>query len=204
MKILLGMCRGPLLGGVLVLSTLNCTWAQEGTSASDPSVAYSAAVADAEVAEPSEISDKLTPVLPSETETQWNISAGEKHVLTVTWTSWDGYDAHLGLFMTLSQEVWITLVPQVAEFCSLLHLDPEHLDLRLEQLLGLPPRNKKTKFVEMWVRPDDLFRPCPDAETYDNRCGLDFPAGTDPEHKKWFNERRNESYGKNPYPWIRG
>lgn len=36
--------------------------------------------------------------------------------------------------------------------------------MRLKQLLGLPPTATNSYFVKFWVRPNDLFRPCPDKE----------------------------------------
>ena len=153
--------------------------------------AYNAAIADAAVAEPSEISNALTP-----------IQTGAP-VLTVTWTPWNGYDEAIGSTMNLPRDVWITLVPQLAEFCSKLEGDVD-LNLRLEQRLGLPPYNQRTKFVEMWVEPNDLFRPCPDPEIDDSHCALNFPPGTGVEHIKWIDNRRKTSYsGDTPYPWTR-
>ena len=164
--------------------------------------AYDAAIADAAVAKPSEISKALTPILPGAPGTYWKKSDGISYVLTVTWASWKGYDGAIGSALKLSQDVWITLVPQLAEFCS--RLEDVDLNLRLEQRLGLPPYSRKTKFVEMWVEPNDLFRPCPDREIDDNRCTLNFPPKTDVAHIQWIDNQRKTSYsGDTPYPWTR-
>lgn len=56
---------------------------------------------------------------------------------------------------------------------------PPAVVLRLEQLLGLPSGGGKDCFVEIWADPADVFRPCPDCpdpETTDRECSLDFPA----------------------------
>jgi hypothetical protein len=74
----------------------------------------------------------------------------------------------------------------------------DHLPLRLEQLLGLPPAKGYTKFVELWVDPDDLFRPSPDPEVTDTVAQLDFPAGVSAEHRSWYEENLNTTY-----PWTR-
>ena len=195
-----------LVGGAGVLATIDCAYVDcvcaEAPGHSDLRAAYCAAVADAVVAEQSEISGHLIPVLPKQRETRWTNIEGKDYVLTVTWASWDGYAGKVDSVMKLQQEVWATLVPQVREFCS--ELAVKDLNLRLEQLLGLPPGNGKTMFVEMWVKPDDLFRPCPDSEIDDNRCDLYFPHGTDIKHKEWFNHRRRTAYvGKNVHPWTR-
>ena len=70
----------------------------------------------------------------------------------------------------------------------------------------MPPNVEKKYFVEFWVRPQDLFRPCPDAEVSDTHCGLAFPEEVTDEHKDWINNQRLESY-YNPvwdknYPWT--
>ena len=164
--------------------------------------AYAAAIADAAVAKPSEISYALTPIQPGAHRTHWEESDGKSYVLTVTWTSWNGYDSAIGSPKKLRQDVWITLVPQLAEFCS--GLEENGRNLRLEQYLGLPPDSQNTKFVEMWVMPNDLFRPCPDPEIDDRSCVLHFPGGTDVEHIKWIDNRRKTVYsGDPPYPWTR-
>ena len=63
----------------------------------------------------------------------------------------------------------------------------------------------RSYFVEFWVRPVDLFRPCPDKEITDGKCDLCFPEGTDPEHIKWINENRISRYYQcdlyYQYPW---
>ncbi|MFP5272271.1 hypothetical protein [Coleofasciculus sp.] len=121
----------------------------------------------------------------------------------VTWTSWNGYDTQIGLPMELSRETWVTSVPELQTFARTLNLDSESLALRLEQYLGLPPHNGKTKFVEMWVNVSDLFRPCPDAETNDTRCEVKFPETVDLQHQDWINNLQLASYETNGYPWTR-
>ena len=192
-----------LFGRVLAIFILGLTAPQGARSASDPQKAYHEAIADARVAEYSEISHELTVVLPGQEDTEWTNIDGEEHVFAVTWTSWDGFDELVGSSTTLSRQIWITLVPQVADFCSSLDLAPQYLDLRLEQLLGLPPDNGKTRFVEFWVKPDDLFRPCPDPEIDDSHCDLAFPSEVGREHVEWFDKMQDESYGENGYPWTR-
>lgn len=62
-------------------------------------------------------------------------------------------------------------------------------------------------FAEIWVKPDDLFRPTPDAEITDQIAELTFPDGTDELYKAWFNNNIIYSYYPEPteiaYPWTR-
>lgn len=169
---------------------------------------YLAAVADASNAEPGEISRDLEPVV------DWNPNiirrnrSGDWEVLAVTWTSFTGYDGIVGATTTLTREVWVTLAPQVKLYRSGLTIPDASVVLRFEQLLGLPPGNGKTRFVEMWVNPGDLFRPSADPEISDYEAGLDFINSRhitiSPEHQNWVNTLRAASYiGPFPYPWTR-
>ncbi len=168
---------------------------------------YKAAVADAAVAEPSEISQDLTALVPDNPELVWDDSTGEARVAVVTWTSWTGYDSQVGQTIQTSREVWVTAVPEVQRFAATRRLEPANMTLRLEQLLGLPPDNGKTRFVEFWVRPADLYRPSPDPEVTDHEAEVDFPISayttTDPDYVTWFQSLEASSYGENGYPWTR-
>ena len=98
-------------------------------SATDLQHAYSQAIKDAEVAEYNEISRNLVAIVPANDALRWNRDTGE--VLVVTWTSWNGYDDHVGSSMKLSREVWVTVVPEVKAFCHEQHITPTRVPLRL-------------------------------------------------------------------------
>ena len=171
---------------------------------------FRAAVVDASVAEPDEVSDQLTALVPSDPDLKWNKK--RDHVLMVTWTSWDGYDDQVGKKVALQREAWVTAAPELQKFCSSYQPDEATpLTLRLEKLLGLPAHNGKTKVVEMWIPADQLFRPSPDPEIDDHTAELTMPpesafkshADYD-AHRDWFNLQRSLSYDeKNGYPWTR-
>ena len=168
---------------------------------------YGAAVKDASVVEPGEIFRDLTAIAPYNDELVWE-GDDKKKVLVVTWTSWDGYDGLVGQTTTNTRDIWVTAAPQLQRFCKRTGLEDGALSLRLEQLLGVPPHDGKTKFIEMWVSTDDLFRPCPDPEISDHEAELDFPVSgrfvtVSPEHKEWFLKQKGMSYGPNGYPWTR-
>lgn len=179
--------------------------------------AYEAAVADAEMATPEEISTRLTAITPYNDDLVWQAAPGVSNVLMVTWTSWTGYDDLVGKSVRVddlakavetSRDTWVTAAPELKAFCARQHLDAEDMTLRVEQLLGLPPYNGKTRFVAFWVNPDDLFRPSPDPVITDREAELDFPASTryvtvSPDYVDWFNALRDSSYGPDGYPWTR-
>ncbi|MBN1345470.1 MAG: hypothetical protein JXQ73_22450 [Phycisphaerae bacterium] len=170
--------------------------------------AFENAVKDAQTAEPGEISKDLTALAAYNDDVIWEGQPGDSRVLTVTWTDWDGYDNLVGQETQLTRDVWVTAVPEVQEFCRTHWIAPGNLTLRLEQLLGLPPNDGKTRFVELWADPNDLFRPSPDPEITDHEAGLDFPVSDlfvalDPNYVDWFNAQKQSSYGENGYPWTR-
>lgn len=174
--------------------------------------AYMAAVRDAANPEPEEIYDGLTPIAASNARLVRKTIDGEQYVLMVTWVGNANYYTITdqdGFYDTQDFNIWVTVVPELQQRCS----DPDFglpdLALRLKQLLGIPPHASKKDFVEMWVRPQDLFRPCPDAEINDSSCSLRMPRHISNSHRSWLNRYRAKSYcgGENckdaiPYPWT--
>jgi len=180
-----------------------------------------------------EKSDKLFAIAPWNNKIVWN--KAQTHVLMLTWIPaayQKTYQEHLknGQEMTITWDAWVTAVPEVKEFAqSYLRTNPNGFNLtdRIEQFLGLIPSkppyaiSQNKLFVEMWVRPEDLFRPCLDAETIDSECAID-PHESDlknlppvyrdmsklismtPEHKQWFEKEKQGKYtGQWAMPWTR-
>ena len=160
---------------------------------------YVAAVEDAAVPELDEVVTDLIAIRPENTELERD---ADGRVLMVTWTSYDGYDGMEGVAMPLGVEVWTTVSPELQVFCRDTGLQGEALALRLEQRMGLPAGDGKTRIVSMWVPPEGLFRPSPDPEVDDSTAELTFPAGTDPAHEQWIEDLRAASYGDEGYPWT--
>ncbi|HYP52044.1 MAG TPA: hypothetical protein VEQ42_00805, partial [Pyrinomonadaceae bacterium] len=186
-------------------------------SPEDPAAQYDAAVRDAEIARPEEVRNTLTPVVRSNGGLVWERAGGRGRVLVATWVT----DARAAAYaerlagrarsMQLSDEVWVTLVPEGRRYPLGAGLAGDSLTRRLEQLLGLPPAAagaawRKVKFVEFWVSPSDLFRPCPDPEIADRECGIFFPVSrrVSRKHRDWFFEKLKSSYvGQVRFPWTR-
>jgi hypothetical protein len=101
-------------------------------------------------------------------------------VLVVTWKSQSSFDANFkNQSQTSPQEkyvTWVTAAPQVQAFCQgFVKNNPnEDLNLRLKQYLGLNADWNYDVFVELWVDPADMFRPCVDPEIDDASCQLKF------------------------------
>jgi hypothetical protein len=197
--------------GLLALLVGGCAAprpALDADGALDPDRApshYARAVADARTATPAEIVTTLTPVHPSNDRLVWQDTARQV-VRVVTWT--DGLTgATPGDTLRLDDPTWVTVVPAVQRFCQDPALPKRRLALRLEQLLGLPPDARYTRFVELWVPTRALFRPCPDPEITDRECELTFPAPTrrvtvSAEHKRWIRSQRAARKQDGAYPWT--
>ncbi|MCB1176750.1 MAG: hypothetical protein KDK36_04130, partial [Leptospiraceae bacterium] len=97
-------------------------------------------------------------------------------------------------------ETWVTIVPELKNFCSKLNLPEEELILRVNQYLGLLPDSKRNYLNSIWVSPKDLFRPCHDPEITDSKCDLDYPKNVSKDHKKWFEKAKEDN---KKYPWTR-
>ena len=128
---------------------------------------------------------------------------GEEYILVCTWKQNVSFYQKDTIFNTGNYNIWVTTAPELKE--RIKSESPKDTNLRLLQLLGLPPTSTYSYFVEFWVRPVDLFRPCPDSEITDGSCDLCFPEGTPQEHINWINENRISRYYQcdlyNQYPW---
>jgi len=197
-------------GLILVLLVSGCAGSSPPADRMDLMERYRAAIEDAETAEPSEISTSLAPVTPYNATLRRRPSPvdGEPdHVRVVTWTDAFGTSA-AGDSLTTESVIWVTLVPTLRSFCRDESLSGPALDIRLAQRLGLPPDGAYERFVELWVRPADLRRPCPDPEITDRECELEPPRPSDTvridsAHTAWMERTRTESYTPAGYPWTR-
>ncbi|MCB1058370.1 MAG: hypothetical protein KDD11_22950 [Acidobacteria bacterium] len=169
---------------------------------------YRGAIRDASSAEPFEIYRKLQAVVPYEPGLVWRGRPGESEVLVLNWTGRHDFDGLVGQATEATEGRWVTLAPKVRDLCRKLvrrHRGPA-LDLRLKQLLGLPPDAVKDRLVEFWVWPQDLLRPCPDPEVTDHECGLVPPSPgvvVDEGYRRWFEDTMKTSYTDDGYPWTR-
>ena len=134
--------------------------------------AYARAVRASRHPKPAKVARDLEPVVASNDQLIWR----DGRVLMVSWTKskyYQGEHHAAGQTFPLAVDVWFMPAPFVADFCRDLELDAGDLTLRLEQYIGLPPANGKDAFLEVWVDPSDLFRPCPDPEIDDRECRVD-------------------------------
>ncbi len=161
---------------------------------------YSNAVLDAMLVTSEEIDSNLTAILPSNPNILWENDL----VLVVTWTKYGESYPVGNTTTTWWGDTWVTVVPELKKRINEENVSPDNLTLRVEQLLGLANGSANQWFVELWVKPDDLFRPSPDPEITDTVANLTFPANVSDEYKDWFYGMIISQYFQDEkYPWTR-
>ncbi|OEC84497.1 MULTISPECIES: hypothetical protein [Methanobacterium] len=173
------------------------------TVTDDLNQTYTNAIDDAMSADDNEISTNLTPITEDNSNLTWQGNSSDKRVLVVLWTTHKSSYPVGGNITTYWGETWVTVVPEIKNFFKSHSISEQYLQLRVAQLLGLPPDSKDDYFVEVWVNPKDLFRPTPDNEINDTTAQLDFPSSVNPAYEKWFDENIIFSYFPKEYPWTR-
>lgn len=124
------------------------------------------------------ISRELWTILRDNEALKWN---KEGQVLMTTWSNPDYFPYKQGEIFPLYSDTFLTAVPEVQDWCTkYAQQQPEDLNHRLHQLLGLqPPQSKKVKktreFIQIWVSPQHIFRPCADPEITDHECQISVP-----------------------------
>ena len=173
----------------------------------DDSFLYQKSIKDAIYPEAGDVYNALVPVDKQNKNLIWKNINGEDYILAVTWKqNISFYEKYLdsAFYNTGSYPIWITTAPELQQRMKL--EKAKDADRRLIQLLGLPPNSVYCYFVEFWVKPADLFRPCPDQEITDQKCETCFPEKTDPNHIAWINENRISRYYQrdlfSQYPWT--
>ncbi|MBI1838282.1 MAG: hypothetical protein HYR91_13555 [Flavobacteriia bacterium] len=176
------------------------------TQNTNDTLLYREAIANSIYPEPSKIDSNLVAINSGNPNLIWKTIQNEKYILVVTWKQNVSYykDKLDTLYNTGKYPIWITTAPQLKTRFQ--QEKVEDTNKRLLQLLGLPPNATYSYFVEFWVKPQDLFRPCPDKEISDKQCETCFPKNTDSTHISWINENRISRYYQcelfNQYPWT--
>lgn len=199
-----------LLVGVTCILSCSSRELTKSYNAERVSHVYSLSVGDAAKPQPWEIRSDLISISVDNKDLIWKEINGEPYLLVSSWKEDVKYyknDASAGFYNTRNYPIWVTVAPELQRLCQEKRFGrKEGLDLRLKQLLGLPPTVEKGYFVEFWVKPQDLFRPCLDGAVDDVNCTLEFPADATDEHRQWINDMRLGSYYSSNwdsnYPWT--
>jgi len=225
-----------ILSFIFLLLLGSCTDADKAdTPPETPEFTYAMACQDASIATADEIATDLTPITDWNDNLIWEDGPGSR-VLVVSWVTAQVASYYLcpeegcepddtcmeGLECpNYRYDSWVTVAPELKDYFGYIMPEP----LRIAQLLGLPPgdADRKAYMLEMYVSPQDLFRPCPDPEITDCQCALDFPldlfwvfdptaliyadqnaVNTFVDYQLWFENRTDFIYtAEYPYPWTR-
>ncbi|HYG14330.1 MAG TPA: hypothetical protein VEC12_01155, partial [Bacteroidia bacterium] len=128
---------------------------------------YRQAIKESMYPETDKVDTTLIPLTPDNPGLIKKTINGEEHILMVTWKAVNYYPDS-GSYNTGYYQIWVTAAPQLLNRFK--KESPSDTAMRLKQLLGLPPNGEYKIFVEFWVKPSDMFRPCPDKEVTDSRC----------------------------------
>lgn len=108
-----------------------------------------------------------------------------------------------GSQITLSQETWFTVHPDLQNACK--YYKGNDKSQRMVQQLGLPPYTRITVVAEFYVNLNDIFRPCPDPEITDSECLLSVPVynnnSSEPE-VPWYCPHEDEGLKQVSSRWI--
>ncbi len=166
---------------------------------------YTRAIEDAMYPDSAKVDTNLFALVRTPADSNWKTINGEDYVLMVTWTSYP-YPAPGSPYNNGGYSLWLSAAPQLQRFTNWRRV--KNKGLRLQQLLGMPPGTPNTSFVEVWVRPADLFRPCPSPQVGTKSCPLCFSAADSQNtaHVEWITAKRLANYTCQPlyqhYPWT--
>ncbi len=148
---------------------------------------YWSAITDAIIADSSEICDTLWAINHTDSKLEWKTINNEEYVLVGNFNKYPGSYSDTSLINSWGI-IWVFIPEQFKSRMGSSTIQDNDTLLRMRQLLGLSPDNGNNYIVELWVKPEDLFRPSADPEIDDNTAGLYFPSNADTNYVKWFNQ----------------
>ncbi len=172
--------------------------------------AYRQALNDARTAGADEISEELLTLTPGDPRTDCIMKDGKPYASLLSWAIDSSvlYRDSNGRWRA-AEDIWVTAEPELKHRCTefLKKHGEKTLERHLQYLLGLPPGYHGRWMIRFRVSVDSVFRPCPDPETDDRRCELQYPAEVPARHRQWMEHTfRNSFSAKKLYerfPWTR-
>lgn len=142
--------------------------------------AYTSSIRDAAVAEPDEVVTDLLVPTPGAPLTEWKEINGQQYLLVSSLRFSALSDAAAGEPFTLSGDRWVSVPGELERACrqsKCSRMSNSALDMRIKQILGLPPDANYGYVNRFWVRTSDMFRPCTDPQITSSSCPTEVPAG---------------------------
>ncbi len=188
----------------MVMSFVSCTGKGTDINSSltpdEVDKLYENAVVDSMYAEKSEI-ETLVAITKEDDMTTWN---DKDEVLLLTWHKYpDSYPT--GEEITLEYgSIWTFTDKEICSWYDENNGKTDNYDLRLKQLIGLPPEDFKTHFTAVWVKPADIYRPAYIQDSAIDGMDINLQDDVNADFEEWFNGNIIGSYyNEQKYPWTR-
>lgn len=161
---------------------------------------YELAVEDSMIAEKSEI-EPLVVINPERDMVTYNDTKDK--VLLLSWNKYpESYKEGSEVTMKYG-EVWTFTDKEMKAWYKENGKDVEDWDMRLRQLLGLPPTSEYTHVSAFWVNPADVYRPAYNSDITTDKMKTTLDKNVDENFKSWFDGNIVWSYFEGDYPWTR-
>jgi hypothetical protein len=187
---------------------------------------FLAAMRDAAVPGPADVDTHLFALSDANRQLIWRTDSGRRQVAVTSVMTRDVYTKYYArgsgttppapLYgLKANAMVWVTLAPELRRWCRRYarrlaragaRNPARRVRRRVAQRLGLDPRVRYARVVEMWVDPANVFRPCPDPGVADRSCELRLTdaqvKGID-DYAAFFTWLYYTSYSATGAPWTR-
>jgi len=173
---------------------------------------YQNAILDAMVADSSEVVDTLWAISSNNSSLQWKTINGKNYVLLASFMRYpSSYPVGDSITNTWG-ESWVFIPQQMKARIGSSFSSESDTTMRICQLLGLPPANEtsNTHIAEIWVSPDDLYRPAGNPSITPTSSGASLLDNVSTSYGEWFNNYIIFAYYRSlsgdsayHYPWTR-
>jgi hypothetical protein len=173
---------------------------------------YASAIADATVADSSEMVDSLWSLTANTAGVQWKTIDGQQYVLMATFMR---YPSSYPEGQTISNtwgEAWLFIPGQMKSRIGASFNAKSDTIMRICELLGLPPvnANSNTHISQVWVPVSALYRPAGNPDVTTKTAGPVLISSVTADYTTWFNNYIIYAY-YHPltsgtdfhYPWTR-
>jgi hypothetical protein len=204
-----------LLSFLLLLTavcTASCSKEDEPVPTYNLAALYANSVADAMIADSSEVIDSLWPIAATNSHLQWKTIHGQSYVLMATFMRFPSSYPEGDSITNTWGEAWLFIPAQMKSRIGQSFNASSDTLMRICQLLGLPPRNDRTNthIAEMWVPASQLYRPAGNPAITTSTAGAALMPGLPAEYGSWFNNYIVYAYFHTlqsstdfHYPWTR-
>ncbi|SFD26570.1 hypothetical protein SAMN05518672_1011352 [Chitinophaga sp. CF118] len=195
---------------LFILTTVGCIKDEEPIPDYSVDQLYANSIADAMVADSSEIIDTLLPIIPTNSALQWKKIKGQSYVLMATFMRFPSSYPEGDSITTKWGESWLFIPSQMRN--RLAFTASSDTIMRICQLLGLPPVNSSsnTHIAEVWVKAARLRRPAGSPDITTTTASAVLMSGVSASFRNWFNNYIVYAYYHSlqsgtdfHYPWTR-